>query len=449
MGGLQVPFAPFWWETSASGGLAGSVSGVRPEPAAASSPRLQDSSVTLVLVFGISLLVAVLVSGVAARTVLSTSLLFLLAGALVGEGGLGLVALTPDSSIVGALADLALFTVLFVDGTSLRTLSGHGSWKQPARALGIGMPLAFGGVAVLAHYAAGFDWITAMLVGAVLAPTDPVFASAIVGRSDVPARLRRLLSVESGLNDGLALPLVLILISAAGRGSAEHVGIGVVALELLAGLALGIVLPLIAYALMRIPVLGAEPRVQPFGPLAIGILIYAIAHLTAANPYLAAFAGGILVSRLDPDAQEAFSELGEQLAELAKFAALLVFGALLTPALFASIGVGGWIVAVLALVLVRPLSLILSLTGSSGLERKELYAAAWFGPKGFASVVYGLLVLHSGVPQALEVYQLVAVCIGLSIVAHSSTDVPIARLFKVEEIAGLVPDEKRSLREAS
>lgn len=395
------------------------------------------------MVFGACLLIAVLVSGVAARTVLSTSLLFLVAGALIGDGGFGLVSLNADSPIVGALADLALFTVLFVDGSALRSLRGAGSWKQPARALGIGMPLAFGGVAVLAHYVAGFDWVTAMLVGAVLAPTDPVFASAIVGRTDVPARLRRLLSVESGLNDGLALPVVLILISAAGRTSDEHGGLGVVALELGAGLALGVALPVLTHNILRIPGLGAVPKLQPLGPLAIGVLLYAIAHLSGANPYLAAFAGGAVVSRLNPQAQERFSELGEQLAELAKFAALLVFGALLTPMLVSSIGWGGWIVAILSLVLVRPLSLILALSGSSGLERRELYAAAWFGPKGFASVVYGLLVLHSGIPQAQQAYELVAVCIGLSIVAHSSTDVPVAKLFDVEEIAG-IPDERRS-----
>ena len=404
--------------------------------------------VTLVLLFAVCLLVSVLVSGVAARTVLSTSLVFLLAGALVGEGGFGLVQLDPDSPIVGDLADLALFTVLFVDGTALRTLKGEGSWRQPARALGIGMPLAFGGVAVLAHYLAGFDWITAMLVGAVLAPTDPVFASAIVGRRDVPARLRRLLSVESGLNDGLALPVVVILISAAGSSaSAEHTGLGTVALELVGGLALGIVLPVLIHLLLRIPGLGAEPRLQPLGPLAVGILLYAVAHLTGANAYLAAFAGGAVVARLNPGAQESFSELGEQLAELAKFAALLVFGALLTPSLFASIGVGGWIVAVLSLVLVRPASLVLSLLGSP-LERRELFAAAWFGPKGFASVVYGLLVLHSGIPQAMDAYELVAVCIALSIVAHSSTDVPVAKIFAVEQIAGVPDDTPGRARQA-
>lgn len=169
-----------------------------------------------------------------------------------------------------------------------------------------------------------------MLVGAVLAPTDPVFASAIVGRKDVPARLRRLLSVESGLNDGIALPVVLMLISAAGT-TQEHSDLGLVALELVGGLALGVLLPLAVHQLLRIPGLGAEPRLQPLRPVAIAIMLYGIAHLTGANPYLAAFAGGFMTARLSPKAQEAFEQLGEMLAELAKFAALLVFGALLRP----------------------------------------------------------------------------------------------------------------------
>lgn len=391
----------------------------------------------LIIAYGACLLLSVLVSGVAARTVLSTSLIFLVVGALIGEGGFGLIHLTPDSPVVGSLADLALFVVLFVDGTALRNLAGEGTWKQPAVALAIGMPLSFIGVAVLCHLLVGMSWVSAMLVGAILAPTDPVFASAIVGRTDVPARLRRLLSIESGLNDGLALPVVIILVSVAGG---DHTSILPIVAELVAGLALGIALPAAIHLLLKIPVLGAEPRLQPLGPVAVGILIYGIAHVTNANPYLAAFAGGITVARLNPAAEEAFSALGDQLAELAKFAALLVFGALLTPELLTSVGVGGWAIAVLSLILVRPLSVLISLWRSN-LPRRELYAAAWFGPKGFASVVYALLVLHAGVPDALQIYELVAVCIALSIAAHSSTDVPVARVFDVEDLAA-VPEDR-------
>jgi NhaP-type Na+/H+ or K+/H+ antiporter len=407
----------------------------------------------LVAVFGVALLIAVLLSGLAARTILSTSFLFLVGGALVSDGFLGLIHITPDSGIVSVTADLALFAVLFTDGMHVSFPKLRANWKNPARALGLGMPLALVGVALITHFLVGLDWTTSFLVGAVLAPTDPVFASAIVGRKEVPSKLRQLLNVESGINDGLALPIVLILIAAAGptAGHAES-SLGMIGLELGLGLVFGIVLPLLVIGLLRFKLLGAEPKLQPLLPLAIGVILYGLCHLTHANPYLAAFSAGAVLTAVAPtEAKTAFEPLGEQLAELAKFAALLVFGALLTPQLFGDLSFGGYVVVFLAIVLIRPASMLVSLLGTR-FDRRERLVAAWFGPKGFASVVYGLLVLQAGIPQGEEAYTLIAVCIAASIIAHSSTDVPIARLFHVEDVAGIPADkddaEKRSDREA-
>ncbi len=386
----------------------------------------------LVAVFGAALLVAVLLSGLAARTVLSTSLLFLAAGALAGDGLLGLIHTTPTSPVVTATADLALFTVLFTDGMHVAFPALRAAWRNPARALGLGMPLAFAGTALVAHLLVGLDWTTSLLVGAVLAPTDPVFASAIVGRREVPPRLRQLLNVESGLNDGLALPVVLVLIAAAGPASPDfEASLPVIGLELLGGLALGVVLPLAVNLLVRVPGLGAEAKLQPLLPLACGVILYAACHLTHANPYLAAFCAGAVLASTAPESKATFEPLGEALAELSKFAALLVFGALLTPALFGGLSWGGYAAVVLAIVLIRPASLLISLIRSR-IDRREQLVAAWFGPKGFASVVYGLLVLRAGIPQGEKAYTLIAVCIAVSMVVHSSTDVPIARLFHVD-----------------
>lgn len=396
----------------------------------------------LVLVFGVALLVAVLLSGLAARTVLSTSFLFLVGGALVSDGFLGLVHITPDSEIVSVTADLALFAVLFTDGMHVSLPKLRANWRNPARALGLGMPLAFVFMALITHFLVGLDWTTSFLVGAVLAPTDPVFASAIVSREEVPAKLRQLLNVESGINDGLALPVVLLLIAAAGptADSAEASG-SEIALELVLGLVFGIALPFLVNGLVRFRLLGAEPKLQPLLPLATGITLYATCHLTHANPYLAAFSAGAALAHVSPEAKESFEPLGEALAELAKFAALLVFGALLTPRLFGDLSFGGYVAVVLAIVLIRPASLLISLLGTS-ISRREKLVAAWFGPKGFASVVYGLLVLQSGIPQAEEAFTLIAVCIAFSIIAHSSTDVPIARAFDVEDLTG-IPDKRQ------
>ncbi|PJE94159.1 peptidase [Streptomyces carminius] len=402
----------------------------------------------LVIVFGVALLVAVLLSGLAARSVLSTSLLFLVGGAIVSDGFLGLIHITPDSEIVAVTADLALFAVLFTDGMHVSFPALRRAWRNPARALGLGMPLSFLGVALLTHFLVGLDWTTSFLIGAVLAPTDPVFASAIVGRQEVPARLRQLLNIESGVNDGLALPFVLILIAAAApSGHAEDADFGTIGTELALGLLFGVALPLLVSLLVRFRLLGAEPKLQPLLPLATGVILYAACHLTHANPYLAAFSAGAVTVAVSPEAQKAFEPLGESLAELAKFAALLVFGALLTPQLFGDLSAGGYVVAVLAIVLIRPASMLLSLAGTD-FDRKEKLTAAWFGPKGFASVVYGLLVLQSGIPQAEDAFTLIAVTIAFSIVAHSSTDVPIARVFDVEELAG-IPDDGRGPRLSS
>lgn len=391
----------------------------------------------LILTFGVVLLVTVALSGLAARSVLSTALVFLVAGALVGPGVLDLIEVTPDGPLVATLADLALFTVLFVDGGRLPLGELRAGWRLSGRALGFGLPLSLVLVAVAAHYLVGLNWTTALLAGAILAPTDPVFASAIVGRAEVPARLRRLLNIESGVNDGLALPFVLVLLALATGADA---GLGEVALELVLGVVFGVVLPLVVTALFRLPVLGSEPKLQALGPLALAVVLYGVCHYTHANAYLAAFSAGITLATVAPVPSHAFEEFGELVSELTKFAAVLVFGALLTPRFFTDLTLGEWAVALLSLLVVRPASVLVSLWRAD-LPRRERYAAAWFGPKGFASVVYGLLAAQSGIAAAGTVFELVALAIAVSIVAHSMSDVPVARIFDIERIAGLPDDD--------
>ncbi len=375
------------------------------------------------LVFAITLLVAVLVSERANRTVLSTAVLFLLAGVLVGGGGLGLVPLSANDRLVRDLAELALFSVLFTDGMQAGVRDLAGAWRLPARALLLGLPLTLLGTALFAHLVAGLPWPQALLLGAVLSPTDPVFAAAIVGRQDVPYRLRQLLNVESGLNDGLALPVVVVLLSFAGAPSPsvpQLVG------ELLFGVVLGVAIPWAAVMLERLPYLAASARYEPLNAFAIGLLVLSVAALTHGNLFLAAFAGGMTVATVGPEVRSAFHRFGDTVTELLKLAALLVFGVLLTPAFLRDIPASGYAFAALALFVVRPVAIGIALLGSH-IPVKEWIAAAWFGPKGFASVVYGLLVLTSGIVYGDELFHLIALVTAASIVAHSSTDVLVAR----------------------
>jgi sodium/hydrogen antiporter len=177
---------------------------------------------TLLLVYAVVLLLAVLLSALAHRTVLSTAVLFLVAGFVLGEDVTGVVDLRPSDPIVSTLAELALFAILFTDGMRVGWRDLTAAWRLPGRALGWGLPLTLLVTALLAHFVAGLDWPEALLVGAVLAPTDPVFAASLVGNEKVPSRLRQLLNVESGVNDGRALPFVIVLLEIAQDSADLH-----------------------------------------------------------------------------------------------------------------------------------------------------------------------------------------------------------------------------------
>ncbi len=385
---------------------------------------------TLLLSFSVLLLVAVLVSERAHRTVLSTAVLFLVGGFVLGSGVTDVLVVEPDDEIVTLLAELALFSVLFTDGMRVGLADLRQAWRLPGRALLLGLPLTLLVTAALAHYVVGLPWLEAFLLAAVLAPTDPVFASAIVGRQEVPARLRHVLNVESGVNDGLALPVVLVLLAAA--GGTETSGWTLVE-EILLGIAVGVVVPWVVLRFERLPHLQATKNLEPLLVLAIGLLVLAISQATHANLFLAAFAAGVTVATTNPDLRDGFEQFGELVSELLKLAAILVFGALITPAfLFGEISIAGWVFAVLAIVVARPVARLVSLWRSQ-LGMRERAAAMWFGPKGFASVVYGLIVLESGIDRADQLFHLVALVIVLSILAHSSTDVVVAKQFRSDE----------------
>ena len=398
-------------------------------------PANQD--LLLLFVYAVVLLAAVLISARAHRTVLSTAVLFLLAGIILGEGDLGLIRLDPGDPIVVGLAEAALFVVLFTDGMRLGWHDLRSAWRLPGRALLFGMPMTMAITAVLAYWLTGLGVVECLLLGAVLAPTDPVFAAALVGNERVPARLRQMLNVESGLNDGLALPMVIVLLEVA---SQEPTDIGRLTVDLLLGIVVGVVVPWVVLRLERSRVFASSEEYVAITAVAIALLVVSLCELTNANLFLAAFTAGITVATRGRREAEAFRELGELIAELLKLAALLVFGLLISLPFLSEIPFAGWVFAILALVLARPLALLVALA-RSGLSRREKGAAMWFGPKGFASVVYGLFVLQSGIDEADALFHLAALTIALSIIAHSSTDVVVARAFDApDEVPAWIDD---------
>ena len=175
------------------------------------------------------------------------------------------------------------------------------------RALFLKLPLTVVITAMFAHWIAGLPCIESLLIGAVLAPTDPVFAAALVGNDTVPARLRQLLNLESGVNDGLALPFVLIFLASA-SGSPD-LQLGALAGELVLGLAIGVVVPWVAIRWEATRFSSASAGYQPLNAFAIGLLVLALGQVTHGNLYLAAFAAGITIATCGPKQRESRTEV--------------------------------------------------------------------------------------------------------------------------------------------
>jgi NhaP-type Na+/H+ or K+/H+ antiporter len=376
--------------------------------------------VTLFLVYGIALLIAVLFSEWSRRTVLSSAVLFLAAGVLVGPKGLGLIHV--DARLVSGVSDLALFSILFSDGLKLAFKELRRVWRLPGRALLIGMPFTALFIAGLGRLVLDLSWPEALLVAAILSPTDPVFASAIVGRPEIPGNLRHLLNVESGLNDGIALPFVIAFMALASghewRATRDLAEVG-------GGLILGAAIAA-AILIRKLRLFSVARAYEPLLPLALAIIIYASARLLQVNEYLAAFAGGLVLASVSDRARQEFRDVGERLSGLLKLAAVLMLAIAVSE-----LPLPGWrvyVFAVLVLTLSRTIPLLVALTGSA-LPRDQRLVAAWFGPKGFASMIYGLMVLRSDVQRPDTLFAVVATVVILSIVVHSSTDVPVAQYF--------------------
>lgn len=380
---------------------------------------------SLVLAFGVVLVIGVLISERVSRTVLSTSVLFLAAGFLLGRGALGWVDLAADDDMLRPFAELALIAILFVDGARLPCGELRRAWGLPGRALLLGMPLTMGAIAVAGHLVLGMTWIEAFLVGAILSPTDPVLVASILEHEAVPLRLRRLLGIESGLNDGLALPVVMVLVAVAGHREPQ---LAQVLLETGLGVGLGVAIPAGVLWLEGRRIFAVVAGYRPLVGVAIAAMIVGASLLLHANEFLGVYAGGVTLVTLRPELASSVREVGVHLAELVKLATLLLFGALLSVPFLLATGWAGAAFALVALLAARPLALVLALLGG-GLPRSEWLAAAWFGPKGFASLLYAILVLNAGLPRGTWLVQATALVIVVSIVAHSSTDTLVARWF--------------------
>jgi NhaP-type Na+/H+ or K+/H+ antiporter len=376
-------------------------------------------------VFGVLLVAGALVSGLARRSFLSLTAAFVVAGFLVGEGGAELIEFDPTSGFVQGLAVVALILILFRDGLQVEEEMLQEAWHLPLRKLVLAMPLTAALVALVTRAVTDLGWTESFLVGALLSPTDPVLSSAIVNNPRVPRLIRHSLNLESGLNDGLALPAVLAL-TASAAGDQDFNWWQFVLQDVLVGLATGLLVAFVASRLMPGGrALGDEISRHQKALYAIGVAFtaYGIATLPPeGNGLIAVFAAAIAFGIWRPDIAECFESQSEDVVELVKLGVFLVFGAILTlDGLFGD----GWAavgIAAFTLLVARPVAVFAALAGSRQVDTAEKAFMSWFGPKGVATMAFALFVLGSGVPDAERVFNIAALCVLISIIAHGLTD---------------------------
>jgi len=378
------------------------------------------------LVLGLLLTLAAALSGWLHGTVLSISVLSVVAG--VGLALLGVVEADPHAEIVVFLVELALILTLFADGLFVESELLREHWGPPARALVVAMPvtlvlLALAGKALFP----ALSWAEAFLLGAVLSPTDPVVTSAVVTAERVPRVVRHTLNLESGLNDGLALPFVLFfLVLAAAQGNAAREA-AELAGEAALGALIGIALAVVASRLLpRLPGGGMERKYEGAYALGLGFVAFGLADVTYGNGLIAAFVAGIALAAARHDIPEAFQEFSESASAVFQIATFFVFGALVVATSWDGSVPRLLLFIAFALLVARPAAVLLSFLGVD-LPRPHKLFIAWFGPKGVASMLFALLVLSSTVRERALVFDVASFVILASILAHGLTDTVGAR----------------------
>jgi NhaP-type Na+/H+ or K+/H+ antiporter len=400
---------------------------------------------TAVIVLGALLMGGALVSGLANRSLLSLTAVFVVAGFVLGDGVTGALHFSARSGFVKDLALLALILILFRDGLEVEREMLQTQWRLPLRKLVLGMPITAGVVAVAGKAIVGLTWTEAFLLGSILSATDPVLSSSVVTNPRVPRIIRHSLNLESGLNDGLALPPVLAFAAALDAAGGHFVWWKFVLQDVSLGVAYGVVVGALASRLL--------PRGEQFREsmpahqralyaLGVALLTYGLTvEPPHGNGLIAVFVCAITLGIRRPEIRHYFEARADDVIEIVKLGIFVVFGSLLT---FHGLFQDGWaavgLVAV-ALLLARPVALTVALAGT-GLDRATKAFMAWFGPKGVASMTFALIVAsRSGIAAGTRIFDLVALVVICSVIVHGLTDVPgaawIARRAEREDEAEL------------
>jgi sodium/hydrogen antiporter len=387
-------------------------------------------------------------------------IVFTVAGVLLTHGPLRPLGIEPSPESVKLLAEATLALVLFSDASRVGLRQLRADAGLCLRLLGIGLPLtiALGTLLALALPGDSDIWL-ALLVGAALAPTDAALGAGMMVNQAVPARVRRLINVESGLNDGIATPVVLVAIAgAAATEEAAHTGAAAAVAELAIGLAVGAAVGAGGGWLIKVARRRGWVAEGFAGAAVLGLAAcsYATSVALHGNGFIAAFVGGLgFAAAGGPAAQ--FVPFVEETGALVSLLVWLLFGVIAVVPAAESVTWQTAVYAVLSLTVIRMLPVAVSLIGS-GLGRATVVFVGWFGPRGLASVVFGLLALETlGQKVARPADAVIAFTVLLSVIAHGLSAEPLARRYGARLTpadhaagpAGLTPVPERRLMRRS
>ena len=377
---------------------------------------------TLVLLAVLALVYST-TSGWFERRPINGALVYMLFGMLFGNLGLGWLNLDIGNEGLGIIAEITLGVVLFCDAAEADFAVLERNVRIPERLLGIGLPLTLGlgfGAALLLFDQ--FSYLEAAILATILAPTDAALGKAVISDHSVPARIRTSLNVESGLNDGICVPVLLALLALAAADAAGSGFFHFMIAEVGIGVVCGVVFTFAACRLLDVASerdwMDNSWRQLPVVSTALGC--FALAQLLGGSGFIAAFCGGLLFGLIAGEQKQPMLESAEATGDTLAMITWVIFGAAVVgPAL----GSFSWQVvayALLSLTVVRMLPVLLSLWGTS-LSFNEKLFMAWFGPRGLASIVFVVIVLGADFPQVETIVITVLLTILFSVIAHGVT----------------------------
>ena len=394
-----------------------------------------------IIAIGGSVLLWSFVSPRLERWNISGPMFFVAAGLLLANEPISFVHLELHSETLRSLAEVTLAIVLFGDAAAVRGRELRGDAALPGRLLGLGLPLTMAAGTVTAKLLfPDLSWWVCAVIGTAVAPTDAALGAAIIEDRRMPVRIRRVLNVESGLNDGIVTPFVNFFLIAAVSGTAlQSSSLGAAIADLALGVMYGIAIGAAGGWLLAHSGATSNAASRNLGALSLGLLAYAATVELGANGFVAAFmaglAYGIVERRTTAGSADATSGSAEetlglthQSAELLSFVVWFFFGAVMVP-LLADAGWQDIAFALLALTLLRMAPVVLSLLGA-GLDGASVAVVGWFGPRGLASVVFALLALDRLAPaDGDRVLIAITTVVAMSVLLHGASAAPIAARF--------------------